>query len=80
MHGRIMLSDEEFLSLPDAPGKRELLNGELIDSPPAKYFHSAIAKKLMYLLATVVDDSRVWIEVAYWLREGRWLIPDVSVS
>jgi len=75
-----MLSDDELLNLPDTPGKRELLDGELIDLPPAKWYHSAIAKKLMYLLATVLDQSRVWIEVAYWLRDGRWLIPDVSVS
>jgi Uma2 family endonuclease len=80
MHGRIMLSDAEFLRLPDIPGKRELLDGELIDSPPAKWYHSAIAKKLMHLLATALDESRVWIEIAYWLREVRWLIPDVSVS
>jgi len=80
MHSRIMLSEEEFLNLPDTPGKHELLDGELIDLPPAKLYHSGIAKKLMHLLATVLDDSRIWIEVAYWLREGRWLIPDVSVS
>jgi len=30
MHGRIMLSEEEFLSLPDASRKRELLDGELM--------------------------------------------------
>ena len=76
----MMLSEEEFLSLPDTPGKQELLDGELIELPPAKLYHSAIAKKLMHLLASVADDSRVWIEIAYWLREGRWLIPDVSVS
>ena len=80
MHGRIMLSDEEFLSLPDIPGKRELLDGELLDSPPAKLYHSVIAKKLMFLVASVLDESRIWIEVAYWLRDGRWLIPDMSVS
>ena len=80
MRSRIILSEEEFLSLPDIPGKRELLDGELIDLPPAKRYHSVTAKKLMHLLATVLDESRVWHEEAYWLREGRWLIPDVSVS
>jgi Uma2 family endonuclease len=80
MHSRIMLSEEEFLNLPDTPRKQELLDGELIDFPPAKLYHSVIAKKLMFLLATVLDDSRIWIEVAYWLRDSRWLIPDVSVS
>jgi len=80
MHSRIMLSEEEFLSLPDTPFKQELLDGELIELPPAKLYHSVIARRLMYLLATVLDKSRVWIEVAYCLRDGRWLIPDVSVS
>jgi Uma2 family endonuclease len=80
MHSRIMLSEEEFLSLPDTPGKQELLDGELIELPPAKHYHGIIAKKLMNLLAAALDDSRLWKEEAYCLRNGRWLIPDVSVS
>jgi Uma2 family endonuclease len=80
MRSRIMLSEEEFLNLPETPGKQELLDGELIDLPPAKRYHGSIATKLMFLLATVLDESRLWIEVAYWLRESRWLIPDLSVS
>jgi Uma2 family endonuclease len=75
-----LLTDEEFLSLPDGPGKRELLDGKLIELPPAKYFHSEMAKRLSCLLETVVDQSRVWIETAYRLTSGRWLTPDVSVS
>ncbi len=80
MQSRVMLSEEEFLDLPDTPGKQELLDGELIDLPPAKFYHSLIAKKLTRLLETVVDDSRVFIEAACWLRAGRWLIPDFSVT
>src|SRR5580658_665310 len=80
MQSRIMLSEEEFLSLPDTPGKQELLDGELIELPPAELYHSVIGKKLRRLFETVLDESRVWIEVAYCLREGRWLIPDISVS
>jgi Uma2 family endonuclease len=79
MATRTLLSDEEFLALPDTPGKQELLDGELIELPPAKYFHSELAQRLMWLLITVVDKSRIWIEVAYWMRKGRWLIPDLSV-
>jgi Uma2 family endonuclease len=80
MHSRIMLSEEEFLNLPDTPGKHELLDGELIDLPPAKHHHGIIALNLTYLLAAVLAKYRVWREEAYCLREGRWLIPDVSVS
>jgi Uma2 family endonuclease len=72
------MSEEEFINLPDTPCK--LLDGELIELPPAKLYHSVIARKLMYLLATALGESRVWILSVYWLREGRWLIPDVSVS
>jgi len=79
MRSRIILSEEEFLNLPDFTGKRELLDGELIDLPPAKSYHSVIAAKLMLLLSAILDEPRVGIEAAYWLREGRWLIPDVSV-
>ena len=75
-----LLTDEEFLGLPDVPGKRELLDGKLIELPPAKYFHSEMAKRLSCLLQTVVHPSRVWIETAYRLSSGRWLTPDVSVS
>ena len=75
-----LFTDEEFLGLPDAPGKRELLDGKLIELPPAKYFHSEMAKRLSCLLQTAVHQSRVWIETAYRLSSGRWLTPDVSVS
>jgi Uma2 family endonuclease len=75
-----MLSEEEFLDSPDTPGKQELLDGELIELPPARRYHGSIATKLMFRLATVLDESRLWVEVGYRLRAGRWLIPDVSVS
>ncbi len=75
-----MLSDSEFLALPDALGKRELLNGELIDLPPAKRYHSIIARMLINLLKTVMDETRIWHEDACHLGDGKWLIPDVSVS
>ena len=80
MATRTLLSDEEFLALPDTPGKQELLDGELIELPPAKRYHSQIAKRLVRLLTTVLDDSHIWTEVVYWMRKGRWLIPDLSVS
>ena len=75
----ILLTDEEFLNLPESPGKQELLHGELIELPPAKLYHSEMAKRFARLFMSVVDESRVWIEVAYRLPSG-WLVPDVSVS
>ena len=37
-----LLTFEEFERLPDQPGKRELLKGELIDGPPAEEKHNTI--------------------------------------
>ena len=73
------LSMEEFLSLPDAPGKLELLDGELLAFPPAKLSHMKMAKRFQSLLESAVDRSRVWFKMGYQL--GRhWLQPDLSVS
>jgi len=75
-----LLSEEEYLALPEFMGKQELLDGELIEVPPARFFHSKLAKLISILLETAVDPSRVFIEAAYRLRPRRWLVPDVSVT
>ena len=75
-----LLSEEEFLGLPEYAGKQELLDGELIELLPAKRSHAALAKRIAKLLETVLDSSRVWIESGYRLGPRRWLMPDVSVS
>jgi Uma2 family endonuclease len=75
-----LLSEEEFLNLPESAGKQELLEGELIDLPPAKYSHDELAKRIASLLETAVPRSRVWVETAYRLSSRSWLKPDVSVS
>jgi Uma2 family endonuclease len=72
------LTDEQFLALPNEPGKQELLEGELITLPPAKLQHSQIARRFYELLLSVLHPSRVWNEVGYRLASG-WLQPDVSV-
>lgn len=40
------LSFEEFEQLPDRPGKRELLQGELIELPPAERSHNEFAEEI----------------------------------
>jgi len=81
MSVQTLLTDEQFLNLPESVCKQELLNGRLIESPPAKYFHSDIAMRFVELLkAAISERRRVWHETGYKLRSGRWLIPDVSVS
>jgi len=73
------LTDEQFLSLPDEPGKQELLDGELISLPPAKRVHNRIARRFFELLRTALDDSRAFYAEGYRLRRG-WLVPDVSAN
>jgi Uma2 family endonuclease len=73
------LTAEEFLNLPDAPGKQELLDGELISLPPAMYEHAEIGRAFQKLLETALDESRVRFFEGYQLTRG-WLIPDVSAT
>jgi Uma2 family endonuclease len=79
MGATTQLTIEEFLSLPDTPGKQELLDGELIALPPAKLSHMQIVLDLYRLLVAALTESRVWAETGYQLSRG-WLQPDVSVT
>lgn len=75
-----LLTDEEFMSLADQPGKQELLDGELFTLPPAKRSHTRAAQRFYRALLTQLPESLVYIEGGYQLRSGRWLQPDVSVQ
>src|SRR5712692_1297911 len=67
----VLLTEEEFLRLLEVSGKQELLDGELIEVPPATHSHSELVKSLVELLHTALHKSRVWTETAYRLRGGR---------
>jgi Uma2 family endonuclease len=73
------LTIEEFLNLPGAPGKRELLDGELIALPPAELSHMQIAIRLHLMLMAALSESRARIQAGYQLNRG-CLQPDVSVT
>jgi Uma2 family endonuclease len=75
-----LLTDEEFLNMPETPGKQELLDRELVSSPVAKRTHTYICMGLYELLRTVLDPMRVMVTAGYRMRVGRWLVPDVSVN
>ena len=85
-----LLTFEEFERLPDdpdEPGKAELLDGELIQLPPAKLRHMDIAQKLFLLLLRFMEGGgfpgnlgEVRIEVGYKLGRRSWLVPDVSIA
>ncbi len=77
-----LLSFEEFERLPDSPGKHELLDGELIEMPPAKARHSKIQHRIHgdlspYVLERGLGD--VYIEAGFKLGERHWVQPDVSL-
>jgi Uma2 family endonuclease len=74
-----LMTFAEFEQLPDIPGKRELIDGELIELPPPKLSHSQIAKYLCRLLLQSLPETRVWQEAGYRIAGG-WLQPDVSVT
>jgi len=78
-----LLTFEEFEHLPDAPGKHELLDGELIELPPPKRRHTLIQHRIAEALRryAVERDLLVFVEAGFRLgaRRSEWLQPDVSV-
>ena len=54
-----LLTFEEFERLPihDQPGKRELLDGELIQLPVPELEHSEVAQHIFLLLRDAVDSA-----------------------
>src|SRR5580700_1796964 len=87
---KTLLTFEEFEQLPDQPGKRELVRGELIEMPPADYKHNDIADRICDSLKAAlreahargeaVEIGRVFHEMGYLLPGAGWLQPDVSVT
>jgi Uma2 family endonuclease len=82
-----LLSFEEFEQLPSEPGKMELLDGELIRLPPAKFRHAKIIHRLHELLKPLTENcsagtdiGETYIEMGYKMGKRAWLQPDVSIS
>jgi Uma2 family endonuclease len=78
-----LVSFEEFEKLPDAPGKRELLAGELIELPPPKLRHALNQHRIAEALRPYAASHGlvVFVELGFRLGKGRneWLQPDVSL-
>jgi len=76
---------EEFEQMPEQPGKQELLDGELIEMPPAKLKQNEIAERLYDYLKKLLSETRplklgkAHHEMGYKIAGG-WLVPDVSVT
>ena len=87
-----LLTFEDFERLPehDEPGKRELLDGELIEMPPADLVHSGLSKIIFLLLLDAVRTAHsqgeaaelgeVYVEAGYQLGRRNYVQPDVSVT
>jgi Uma2 family endonuclease len=90
MDVRTLLTFEQFEQLPDEPGKRELLRGELIELPPAKLKHNDMAHLFYDLLKPSLANlkgrdpaqplGRVYIEMGYKISSDNWFQPDVSIT
>jgi Uma2 family endonuclease len=72
---------EQFEQLPDAPGKRELLDGELVEMPPPKLRHTLIAHGLMTMLRDVAAarGMTVLLEAGFRIGPRTYVQPDVAV-
>ena len=82
---RTTLTMQEFLELPELDaGKRELLRGELIELPPAKYKHNDSAERFRDSLKVAVAAAgiagKVHHEMGYQMGSRHWLQPDVSLT
>lgn len=75
-----LMTFAEFEQLPDAPGKRELLDGELIEMPPPELSHQELSKRIFLLLLKGLHNSRIWQDHTGYRIAGGWLEPDVSVT
>jgi Uma2 family endonuclease len=75
-----LLTEEQFLNLPQSDQRRELLDGELIELPYTKYSHDELTKRIFKLVTTVIPWERVWHETMYRLSPVSRVIPDISVD
>jgi Uma2 family endonuclease len=87
-----LVTFEELERLPEEPGKTELLDGELIQMPPAKRLDHILAEDLFLRLHQLVETfdangadlalGEVYFGVGYKIggKPDSWLIPDVSVT
>ena len=90
MDVRTLLTFEQFEQFPDKPGKRELLRGELIESPPAKLKHNQTAHGFYDLLKPALANlqsrgeaitlGEVWHEMGYQISAVSWFQPDASIT
>jgi Uma2 family endonuclease len=87
-----LMTFEEFELLPEHTGKQELLQGELIELPPAKKHHDELAHRIFEALldtlrrirretpARPLGKARLNSGYRVARNPDSWLIPDVSLT
>src|SRR5450755_2686904 len=75
----LTVAEFELMPEPEVPGKQELLDGELIQLPPAKDTHNTIVDSVLALLQGAVG-RRARMERGFQMPPDTWLQPDVSVA
>jgi len=85
-----LLTFEEFERLPDQPGKCELLEGELVQLPPAESKHTRLSCRIYKILDAAVAEAHaqgaatelgeVFPEMGYKLARNAYVVPDVSIT
>jgi len=85
-----LLTFAEFERLPDRPGKQELLEGELIELPPAErknsksshriYHRILIALEAAHTRGVAQDLGEVCMEAGYRLSTDSYVQPHVSIT
>src|SRR5579884_1857172 len=79
MSATALLTFAEFEQLPDAPGKRELICGEVIEMAPPRKNHTLTAERFSKCLRAAVGEDRIHLEAGYKIGDS-WVQPDVSVA
>ncbi len=79
---RALVSENEFLALPESGEKVELLDGEVVESPSPSFWHQETLRRLLTALGNWADGRAVTIgqsplDVRF--GEGRILQPDACV-
>lgn len=87
---RTLVTFEEFERMPDQPGKRELLRGEVIELPPADFKHNESSHRMWDFLKVALAELKargevaalgtVYHEMGYKMASGGWYQPDVSIT
>ena len=85
-----LLTFEEFERLPEYPGEQELLEGELIELPPADLVHHTISEEIFLRFRSALLEAQARGEAAelgkahhemgYRLSNPSYVIPVVSVT